>query len=633
MNKKKMRVGEQIKAQKGITLIALIITIIVMLILVTVTITVAINGGLFNYAKKAKVDTEAEMTKEQMLAAGMVCVDGFWYNSMDDYINGIYSENQIDAKIKLTYFFGDTDPSNFAIYLTLTYDDYIEYETYATIKIKEMENSITDKTELRQEKEKILLEGINLNWEGYTGKTFEKLQDFVDYMNEDNGTSYDNIYALMAGWNGNNDDDTDNQILNDFLVNQECIKKDDYYNTYVNFIITKPDGTKENVQNNSQIAYIASTNGNFTFKAENESGKDKTATTIKIKDIVEEYTIDEKFSNIYDATTIYTDKNGDTAYIPKGFAVGVESINTVINTIEDGLVITSAIDSNGHSTGNEFVWVPVEIQSTDTETNITAMERTEWKNNEPTNQLKDSYTEPYTDGYTNEDTEYYAMLKSVYKYGGFYIGRYEAGTSVKRTSSTNGTWGGTVVKKGYYPYNNVGWGYSMTDYKTNIIYQYRDKGPGAVYVSKNFSTVLSDAITSTLIYGSQWDATLRFIKDEVNVTEGLTWGNIYKSSFRFIGASWNGSKWEEQTAKAIKPYNKSVLLTTGASESNKSKNIYDLTGNVKEWTMEADSTKCRVTRGGDYSQGAGAGTRQSIMTGHGIGSNVGFRISLYINVE
>ena len=42
------------KRNKGITLIALIITIIVMLILVGVTINVAMSGGLFTTAKEAK---------------------------------------------------------------------------------------------------------------------------------------------------------------------------------------------------------------------------------------------------------------------------------------------------------------------------------------------------------------------------------------------------------------------------------------------------------------------------------------------------------------------------------------------------------------------------------------------------
>ena len=39
---------------EGITLVALIITIITMLILVSVTVTVAINGGLFEKARRCK---------------------------------------------------------------------------------------------------------------------------------------------------------------------------------------------------------------------------------------------------------------------------------------------------------------------------------------------------------------------------------------------------------------------------------------------------------------------------------------------------------------------------------------------------------------------------------------------------
>ncbi|MBO4816377.1 MAG: hypothetical protein J5507_05705 [Clostridia bacterium] len=53
------------KNEKGITLIALIITIIVMLILVAVTINVALNGGLFQKAKTAQEETQKETIKEQ----------------------------------------------------------------------------------------------------------------------------------------------------------------------------------------------------------------------------------------------------------------------------------------------------------------------------------------------------------------------------------------------------------------------------------------------------------------------------------------------------------------------------------------------------------------------------------------
>ena len=55
--------------QRGITLIALIITIIVMLILVAVTISVALNGGLFNNAKDASDKTKRAVSKEELISA------------------------------------------------------------------------------------------------------------------------------------------------------------------------------------------------------------------------------------------------------------------------------------------------------------------------------------------------------------------------------------------------------------------------------------------------------------------------------------------------------------------------------------------------------------------------------------
>lgn len=75
------------KSQKGITLIALVITIIVMLILVAVTITMAVNGGLFDYARKAATDTNEAMKQEQNLGSGFVNVTGSDIDSGD--INAI----------------------------------------------------------------------------------------------------------------------------------------------------------------------------------------------------------------------------------------------------------------------------------------------------------------------------------------------------------------------------------------------------------------------------------------------------------------------------------------------------------------------------------------------------------------
>ena len=60
-----------IKGQKGITLIALVITIIVMLILVGVTISVSLNGGLFSTAKEATDETQIAKEREELLIAAL----------------------------------------------------------------------------------------------------------------------------------------------------------------------------------------------------------------------------------------------------------------------------------------------------------------------------------------------------------------------------------------------------------------------------------------------------------------------------------------------------------------------------------------------------------------------------------
>jgi len=64
-----------LKNQKGITLIALIITIIVMLILVGVTINVALNGGLFEKAEDAANQTQLASEKEQLMMAALGAYD------------------------------------------------------------------------------------------------------------------------------------------------------------------------------------------------------------------------------------------------------------------------------------------------------------------------------------------------------------------------------------------------------------------------------------------------------------------------------------------------------------------------------------------------------------------------------
>ena len=51
-------------------------------------------------------------------------------------------------------------------------------------------------------------------------------------------------------------------------------------------------------------------------------------------------------------------------------------------------------------------------------------------------------------------------------------------------------------------------------------------------------------------------------------------------------------------SKYSKMKDTSILLTTGATEErNAAKNIYDIAGNVSEWTTESHSSSYRVDRG------------------------------------
>lgn len=73
------------KGQKGITLVALVITIIVMLILVGVSVTVAINGGLFTSAKSGAANTQKAANAERNLSSGIVNINNVEY-SIDNYV-------------------------------------------------------------------------------------------------------------------------------------------------------------------------------------------------------------------------------------------------------------------------------------------------------------------------------------------------------------------------------------------------------------------------------------------------------------------------------------------------------------------------------------------------------------------
>ena len=158
------------------------------------------------------------------------------------------------------------------------------------------------------------------------------------------------------------------------------------------------------------------------------------------------------------------------------------------------------------------------------------------------------------------------------------------------------------------------------------------------------------------MFGVQWDLVLKHlsnkgVSDSDLKTDSSTWGNYYNQAFEINRGKYNtGSPYNNfidyttPTANKVTYENgistkigttttKTILLTTGASDTNSGYNIYDLAGNVFEWTLErtsATNSPCAL-RGGSYStNGSGnpvSGRNSNDPTGSS--SGIGFRCSLY----
>ncbi len=344
--------------------------------------------------------------------------------------------------------------------------------------------------------------------------------------------------------------------------------------------ITKPNGEVET--NKSTTTFDVTESEYYTVTVEGSNGETTTC-IVKVTNIGNA----EIFSDIYTETKTYIDQNGNTARIPEGFAVG--ETNT-INMIENGLVVTDKIDEFHRSTGNEFVWIPVENKKDFVREpgycNGSIQESL------PAGSWGDT-SEPYSNGIQKEKDLYDAMYNSVVnsKNKGFYMGRYETG----QESAV------PVVKKGVPIYDNISWG--------NI----SQLTGGAFDLAMNFARDKSygEKVTSCMSFGIQWDTTLKFFEDEEYVKDS------------------SGRGW--YTAP-LKPAGTDI----DELASNRLKNIYNMAGNAMEMTMEAQWSNTlkrmyRTPRGGGISWGPGSTypvSYRSYTNGSAQGS-MGFRITLF----
>ncbi len=294
--------------------------------------------------------------------------------------------------------------------------------------------------------------------------------------------------------------------------------------------------------------------------------------------------------------------------IPKGFYY-------VGGTKATGIVISDHSEDENKGTswevaktlkGNQFVWVPVE--------NDADFKTYEGYYEGQADSQLDDCEEPYANGYVNEGSEYNAMKSSVLEHNGFYVGRYEAG--IESASERNGNSGiadEVVIKQGKNTYNYIGWADSndMTNQTGGAVQKAKE------FASKNGYTF----VTSTLIYGVQWDAIMQWIDSGYkNEDSTLT---------SFVADSTGKGNYDETENKNSW---KGTLAKTGVNADYAVNNIYDLAGNVVEWTMESYDSSARITRGGSYyNTGISYPSSKRDGTDPGfINDCIGFRIALYL---
>ena len=319
--------------------------------------------------------------------------------------------------------------------------------------------------------------------------------------------------------------------------------------------------------------------------------------------------------------------DGVTVPVPKGYvASSVASENTVKNGFviyEGEAAVTDTNVATARTTRNQFVWVPVEnvhdMYGTDkngkkwgklydftstgispldwTETNG-VMDTTKGGNKEPnvtTNGSDSNTTNLQQAGLgasatintlkTQLETEFNNMIKSVTTYGGFYIGRYETGNLSKTEAA--------VVKNNSDTVNQT-W---YTQYK-------KLKGIAA-----------NSNVTTTMIWNCQWDAVLRWMYNSGDsAKKTYTYNSVGKGNYRKDG----------ENKKSI---------PTGSVEAYAVNNIYDMAGNILDWTLGVRSNS-RITRGGYYWTTITSGYAASSYLSDGSptrsDSSYGSRVALYM---
>ena len=353
-------------------------------------------------------------------------------------------------------------------------------------------------------------------------------------------------------------------------------------------------------------------------------------------------------------------------HIPTGFA-------HLTGTVSDGYVITDGTISNGTSDGNEFVWIPVDGKTTGGDFNIDYKKKlgtNNWRlinatdtaeGNRDTTDTTDGLTSNVrgdklgfsTDatstilgvsGINNTEDNSRPEKQLIENAGGFWVGRYEAGTTAT-TAETETTWeeanakNRVVSKAGVQPARQIYQSQALS------IANAWDSRTGVVNTTNTTNGTV--AWKSGLITGAQWDSMCKFIYWTTCDEDCTNWGNYNNiASKTYTETIWHSTDrandWTSGSNIAKGTSNNRWVFPTGKfvnsnEDTTEKKHIFDVAGNVWEWSTEISingSGSNAVLRGGSandnstyhfatYRNGGNSASTDA-------GWSMGFRLVLYV---
>lgn len=574
---KRIKQEEKLNNMKGITLIALVITIILLLILVGVTLA-AVTGdyGLFGKAGVAAESTKIAQYKEAIeLANTEVIMDNYAdrKNAVsitdDGYISRLqeamkHYDNLKKAEASRCPYDDVTD--NQGIIDVVTEEGYVfEVSGDGVEYVEEHGENAGDTKKLT-----VNISATTVN--EYVPPTPDTPEGGTLYTDTTTGRKV----PVPAGFSV----DTKENTVSGGLVIRDDKEHSEFVWVPVDFVVAESEEEAE--EKFTPYATI-------TIEASSNSGIASIENITEEKDNMEEINNDNEQAE-YKVTenSTYKFKVTDNDGNEKEEEITIEDINT-----EAGITLKAMAVKNGNNYRGllyNFTADGSTVIAGCTTTNFTS-HTTNTSSREPdivtgapgvdvAPEYKGTQYDAesgYYHGYSNEneflavmESEYNAMIQSVEKYKGFYVGRYEMSLT-DATDEDQGT-----AKKA----QSIGGVKSATaNNSTNMWY-------GLYKIAKTYKGS-KEAVESSMIWGSQWDAMMNWMQENnVNVASKTPLPDL----------SFNNSN------------------VTGSQKNDKILNVYDTIGSNCDLTMEAASNSYRVFRGGRGFDGNGPGARQYTFT-------------------